>query len=110
MSRVFFKIFLKNFNFFLFNINVFLDIIPKLMYADIEGGTHMMGNAQKIKMALAYKGMSESELAKALGKTPQAFNQRMKTDKFSAEELVQIARVMGASYISEFSFPDGTRI
>ncbi len=34
-----------------------------------------MGNAQKIRMALAYKGMSESEPAKALGKTPQAFNQ-----------------------------------
>lgn len=69
-----------------------------------------MGNAQKIKMALAYKGMSESELAKALGKTPQAFNQRMKTDKFSSEDLSKIAKVMGATYISEFSFPDGTRI
>ena len=46
-----------------------------------------MGNAQKIKMALAYKGMSESELAKSLGKTPQSFNQRMKTDKFSIDEL-----------------------
>ncbi len=69
-----------------------------------------MGNAQKIKMALAYKGMSESELAKALGKTPQAFNQRMKTDKFSTDDLIQIAEIMGASYISEFSFPDGTKI
>lgn len=69
-----------------------------------------MGNAQKIKMALAYKGMSESELAKSLGKTPQSFNQRMKTDKFSTEELSRIAEIMGASYISEFSFPDGTKI
>ncbi|MDE7360028.1 MAG: helix-turn-helix transcriptional regulator [Lachnospiraceae bacterium] len=69
-----------------------------------------MGNAQKIKMALAYKGMSESKLAKSLGKTPQAFNQRMKTDKFSMEELSKIAKIMGASYISEFSFPDGTKI
>lgn len=69
-----------------------------------------MGNAQKIKMALAYKGISESELAKALGKTPQAFNQRMKTDKFSTEDLAKIAEVLGAAYISEFSFPDGTKI
>ncbi len=69
-----------------------------------------MSNSQKIKMALAYKGMSEAELAKALGKTPQAFNQRMKTDKFSTEDLNQIARIMGATYISVFSFPDGTRI
>lgn len=29
-----------------------------------------MGNAQKIRMALAYKGMSESELAKTLVKLP----------------------------------------
>jgi transcriptional regulator with XRE-family HTH domain len=69
-----------------------------------------MGNAQKIKMALAYKGMSESELARSLGKTPQAFNQRMKTDKFTTEDLEKIAEIIGASYISEFSFPDGTRI
>lgn len=69
-----------------------------------------MGNAQKIRMALAYKGMSESELAKALGKTPQAFNQRMKTDKFSTDDLTKIAEIMGATYISEFSFPDGTKI
>ncbi len=69
-----------------------------------------MGNAQKIRMALAYRGMSESELAKSLGKTPQSFNQRMKTDKFSTEELSKIAEIMGGSYISEFSFPDGTKI
>lgn len=61
-------------------------------------------------MPLAYKDMRESELAKALGKTPQAFNQQMETDKFSTEALPKIAAIMGASYISEFSFPDGTKI
>ena len=71
---------------------------------NIRGGV-CMGNAQKISMAL-----SESELAKALGKTPQAFNQRMKTDKFSTEDLSKIAEIIGASYISQFSFPDGTKI
>ena len=69
-----------------------------------------MSKTKKIRMALAYKGMSESELAKALGKTPQAFNQRMKTDKFSTEDLSKIAEIIGASYISQFSFPDGTKI
>ena len=34
--------------------------------------------SQKIKMALAYKGMSEADLARAVGSSPQAFNQRMK--------------------------------
>ena len=43
-----------------------------------------MSNAQKIKMALAYKGLKEAELARLLGTTPQAFNQRLKTDKFTS--------------------------
>ena len=47
--------------------------------------------SQKIKMALAYKGMSEADLARAVGSSPQAFNQRMKTGKFSSEEMEKIA-------------------
>ena len=43
--------------------------------------------SQKIKMALAYKGMSEAELARSIGTSPSAFNQRMKTGKFSSEEM-----------------------
>ncbi len=69
-----------------------------------------MTNSQKIKMALAFKSMSESELARSLGSTPQAFNQRMKTDKFSTEELEKIAELLGAYYASSFTFPDGTKI
>lgn len=69
-----------------------------------------MTNAQKIKMALAYKGMSEAALAREFDTTPQAFSQRMKTDKFSNEELERIARIIGAVYISAFEFPDGTKV
>ena len=69
-----------------------------------------MGNAQKIKMALAYKGMSESELAKALGKTPQSFNQRMKTDKFSIDELNTIAEALGGCHDIKKKIQDGTKI
>lgn len=69
-----------------------------------------MTNAKKIKMALAFKGMSESELARKLETTPQAFNQRLKTDKFSTKELDCIASIMGAVYTAVFEFPDGTKI
>jgi len=69
-----------------------------------------MTNSQKIKMALAFKGMSESELARALGSTPQAFNQRMKTDKFTSSELENIAGILGSIYKASFEFPDGTKI
>lgn len=65
---------------------------------------------QKIKMALAFKGMSESELARAIGTSPQAFNQRMKTGKFSTEDLEKIATAMEAEYFFGFQFKDGTKI
>ena len=65
---------------------------------------------QKIKMALAYKGLSESELARALGTSPQAFNQRMKTGKFSSEDLERIADALGAQFFFGFEFEDGTKI
>lgn len=69
-----------------------------------------MTNAQRIKMALAFKNMSESELARSLNTTPQAFNQRMKTDKFSTNELERIASILGAVYVAKFEFSDGTKI
>lgn len=69
-----------------------------------------MTNSQKIKMALIYTHTKEAELARKIGSSPQAFNQRLKTDKFSTEELKKIAAALGAVYESSFTFPDGTKI
>lgn len=66
--------------------------------------------SQKIKMALAYQGMSEAELARSIGTSPSAFNQRMKTGKFSSDELNRIAQALGAEYYFGFQFPDGTKV
>ncbi len=65
---------------------------------------------QKVKMALAYKNMSEAELARCIGTSPSAFNQRMKTDKFSTEEIEKIAEALGAVFSFTFAFSDGTVI
>ena len=65
---------------------------------------------QKIKMALAYKNMSEAELARLVGSSPSAFNQRMKTGKFSDVDLEKIAAALGATYVANFEFPDGMKI
>jgi len=65
---------------------------------------------QKIKMALAYKGISEADLAREIGTSPSAFNQRMKTGKFSIEDLEKIATAMEAEYFFGFQFKDGTKI
>lgn len=69
-----------------------------------------MAISTKIKMALAKIGMSEAELARKLDKSPQAFNQRMKTGKFTEEELYAIADQLGCEYQVAFVFPDGTKI
>jgi len=61
-------------------------------------------------MALAYKGMSEAELARAVGSSPKAFNKRMKTGKFSSDEMNKIAEALGADYYFGFQFPDGTKV
>lgn len=70
----------------------------------------MLTNAQKIKMALAYKGLKEADLARLLETTPQNFNQALKRDKFTQDNLEKIAELIGAKYIAFFEFPDGTQI
>ena len=51
----------------------------------------MASVSKKIKMALAYEGMSEAELARRLGFSPAAFNQRMATDQWSADLLIPVS-------------------
>ncbi len=90
------------------HIFVILDEEQKNLYNVFE--VIPMTLSQKIKMALAYKGMSEAELARKIGTSPSAFNQRMKTGKFSSDEMSRIAEALGAEYYFGFQFSDGTRI
>ena len=65
---------------------------------------------QKINMAIAYKGISQAELARRVGVTPQNFNKKAKRGTFAPNELVSIAEAMGAAYRFGFVFPDGKEI
>lgn len=65
---------------------------------------------QKISMALAYKGISQAALARALETTPSNFNQKLKRGTFTIEELENIAKVLGAKYFFGFEFEDGTKV
>lgn len=65
---------------------------------------------QKINMALAYKGISQAELARRIGQTPSNFNQKLKRETFTQEELEKIAEVLGGVYVFGFEFPNGTKI
>lgn len=65
---------------------------------------------QKIEAACAYAGIQKKEIAQRMGVTPSAFNQRLKTGKFSDSDFKLISDVLGAEYISFFKFPDGKEI
>lgn len=65
---------------------------------------------QIIAMALGYCGISNSELARRLGWSPQLLNKRMNTGKFTVEEWQQIAKALGAKARVGFIFPDGKEI
>ena len=66
---------------------------------------------QKIDMAIAYAGdVTKKDIAKKLGVTPSAFSQRLKTGKFTQEEMQMIAGALDAEYVSYFKFKDGKEI
>jgi hypothetical protein len=62
-------------------------------------------------MACAHAEISKAELSRRLGyKTPQSFQKRYNTGKFTQEELSEIAQATGGKYVSIFEYPDGTII
>lgn len=65
---------------------------------------------KKIRAAETYAGISEAELARRLDTSAQAFNQRMKTGKFSSADFERIAEAMGAKFVCYFEFEDGQKI
>lgn len=69
---------------------------------------HSIGS--QIKNALEYAGMTITELGKKMGITQPAISKRLKTGKFTQDELYNIASMIGCKYISEFVFKDGTTI
>lgn len=91
-----------------YNVSFFVDSINFFNYTVIE--VIDLTIEQKVKMALAYKGMSQAELARRFGSSPQVFNGRLKKGRFTAEELETIAQAMGARYTFGFVFEDGTEI
>lgn len=65
---------------------------------------------QKIKMALSFKGVSQSELARKIGTTPQNLSQKIKRNTLTKEDMDKIAEALGGTYFFGFEFPDGTKI
>lgn len=70
-----------------------------------------MSKEQKIKTAITYSGISQAKLAVKIGMTASNFNQKLKRDTFTDEELDEIANALGAKFEPcAFVFPDGMKI
>lgn len=69
-----------------------------------------MNISTKIKLAAKYAGISEAELARRFGVTPQNLNNRFKVDRFTTEDLEKLAELLGGEFYYGISFKDGTKI
>lgn len=64
-----------------------------------------MGMVQSIRIAMVKRGnISEAELARRVGASPQNFNHKMKRDNFTENDLREIADALGLRL--EISFID----
>ena len=66
--------------------------------------------SEKLRMALAKVNMSEAAFARALGTSPSALNQRIKTGKWKDEDYEKMAAAIGCEIEVVFTFPDGTKL
>lgn len=65
---------------------------------------------QKIRVACELANMSMTELGNKIGMSQQSISKRIKTGKFTQEELEQIAHALGCEYRSGFYFPNGDKV
>lgn len=71
-----------------------------------------MGMVQSIRIAMVKRGnISEAELARRVGVTPQNFNHKMKRDNFTENDLREIAEALGLKLDISFVDPEtGERV
>lgn len=66
-----------------------------------------MALSEKIRILLVKRGnMSEAELARRLGVSPQNFNNKMKRDNFTEQDLQDIASALDCSLSVLFKMND----
>lgn len=66
--------------------------------------------SEQIKVLCVRCNVSEAELARRLGKSPQSFNSKMKRGSFTIVELENIAEVLGVQFSRKFILLNGEKI
>ena len=64
---------------------------------------------QRVRLACAHADVKMGDVAKTMGMSEPSFTVRLKTGKFTKEELVKIADAIGCKYVSYFEFDDGAK-
>ncbi len=62
---------------------------------------------EQLKILAIKTNMTLSEIGERLGKSPQAFSQKMKRGNYNLDELEEIAIVTGAKLSCNFELPNG---
>lgn len=66
-----------------------------------------MGMVEKIRIACVKRGnITEAELARRIGVSPQNFNHKMKRDNFTETDLQEIAEALGLRLDIAFIDPE----
>ena len=66
--------------------------------------------SEQIKVLCVRCGVSEAELARRLGKSPQSFNSKMKRRSFTIDDLNEIAEALGVVFVRHFVLDNGEEI
>ena len=66
--------------------------------------------AEKIRLVCAKFNISQAELARRIGTSPQSFSSKMKRASFTVEDLTKIAEALDIEFEFNFTFVDGTVI
>ena len=66
--------------------------------------------SEQIKVLCVRCNMSEAELARRLGKSPQSFNAKMKRGSFTIDDLNEIAEGVGVEFKRNFILTNGEEI
>lgn len=69
-----------------------------------------MTTSDMIRELCEKMNISISELARRIGQSPQNFNKKLQRGTVKAEEMREIAEVLGITFEQSFLLPDGEKI
>lgn len=83
-----------------------------ISYFKFDDGSIISANStgDEIKRACEYAQMSATELGRKMGVTQPAISRKLKTGKFTHDELNRIAGMIGCDYESRFEFDNGVKV